>query len=192
MTVLIQIISRVARIETGRMDLSPIREAEFMTIHQAEQFIRAYQEILADETKRGSRREPSLLPAPKEWVMKAIKLEFAHLFLLNSHTNESITKPLINAAMFLDSFSELPFEPSEFIESMHRRRREMDSYYVELLKLDRGDAFYWQRVYAMIGIDVGTKKTTFFQEVKLRFGLGSRSEVEESSGRLPVGRLAID
>src|SRR5207247_322095 len=96
--------------------------------------------------------------APKEWVMKAIKLEIAHLFLLNSHSNEEITRPLINAAMFLDSFSELPFEPSEFIESMHRRRREMDSYYVELLKLDRGDAFYWQRVYAMIGIDVGTNQ----------------------------------
>ena len=166
-----------------------------MTIHQAEKFIRAYQEVLADESKRGSRREPSLLPAPKEWVMKAIKLEIAHLFLLNSHSNESITRPLINAAMFLDSFSELPFEPSEFIESMHRRRREMDTYYVELLKLDRGDAFYWQRVYSMIGIDVGTKKTTFFQEVRLRFGLGSRSagsEGDESSDRQPVGRLAID
>ena len=97
--------------------------------------------------------------------------------------------------MFLDSFSELPFEPSQFIESMHRRRREMDDYYVELLKLDRSDAFYWQRVYAMIGIDIGTKKTTFFQDMKQRFGLGSRSapsEGEESSGRQPVGRLAID
>ena len=108
-----------------------------MTITQAEQFIRAYQEILADESKRGSRRDPSVLPAPKEWVLKAIKLEMAQLFLLNSHTNESVTRPLINAAMFLDSFSELPFEPSEFIESMHRRRREIDSFYVELLKLDR-------------------------------------------------------
>jgi hypothetical protein len=166
-----------------------------MTIHQAEQFIRAYQEILADETKRGSRREPSLLPAPKEWVMKAIKLEIAQLFLFNSHSHENMTKPLINAAMFLDSFSELPFEPSEFIESMHRRRREIDSYYVELVKLDRSDAFYWQRVYAMIGIDVGTKKTTFFQEVKLRFGLGSRPatpEGEESSGRQADGSFALD
>ena len=166
-----------------------------MTIHQAEQFIHAYQEILADETKRGSRRDPALLPAPKECIIKAIKLEIAQLFLLNSHTNESITRPLINAAMFLDSFSELPFEPSEFIESMHRRRREIDSFYVELVKLDRHDGFYWQRVYSMIGIDIGTKRTTFFQEVKLRFGLGSRSafsESEEFLGRQPVGRLAID
>jgi len=165
-----------------------------MTINQAEQFIRSYQEILADETKRGSRRDPSVLPVPKEWVMKAIKLEFAQLYLLNSHTNESITRPLINAAMFLDSFSELPFEPSEFIESMHRRRREIDSFYVDLLKLDRSEGFFWQRVYAMIGIDVGTKKTTFFQVVKLRFGLRSRSATSEceETGRLPVGRLVID
>ena len=96
--------------------------------------------------------------------------------------------------MFLDSFSELPFEPSEFIESMHRRRREIDSFYVDLLKLDRSDSFFWQRVYAMIGIDVGTKKTTFFQEVRLRFGLGSRPAITECEepGRLPVGRLALD
>jgi len=165
-----------------------------MTIHQAEQCIRSYQEVLSDETKRGSRRDPAVLPAPKEWVMKAIKLEIAQLYLLNSHTNENITRPLINAAMFLDSFSELPFEPAEFIESMHRRRREIDSFYVDLLKLDRSEGFFWQRVYAMIGIDVGTKKTTFFQEVKLRFGLGSRSATPdcEESSRLPVGRLALD
>src|SRR5437773_3566242 len=161
-----------------------------MTIHQAEQYIHDYQEILADETKRGSRRDPSVLPAPKEWVLKAIKLEMAQLFLLNSHTNESVTRPLINAAMFLDSFSELPFEPSEFIESMHRRRREIDSFYVELLKLDRKDGFYWQRVYAMIGIDVGTKKTTFFQEVKLRFGLGSRSVPPRAKSPLTGNRSA--
>jgi hypothetical protein len=163
-----------------------------MTIHQAEQFIRAYQEILADESKRGSRRDPSILPAPKEGVMQAIKLEIANLFLLNSHTNESITRPLINAAMFLDSFSELPFEPSEFIESMHRRRREIDLFYVELLKLDRGDSFYWQRVYTMIGIEIGTKKTTFFQEMKLRLGIVPREESEDLSYRQPVGRLALD
>ena len=165
-----------------------------MTIRQAEQFIQAYQEILADETKRGSRRDPALLPAPKDWVMKAIKLEIAQLFLLNSHTNEGITKPLINAAMFLDSFSELPFQPSEFIESMHRRRREIESFYAELLKLERSDAFFWQRVYAMIGIDASTKKTTFFQEVKLRFGIGSRSASAEVEAmrRQPVDRMAID
>src|SRR5262249_51624516 len=145
-------------------DRCATRKANLMTITQAEQLIRDYQEILADESKRGSRRDPSVLPAPKECVMKAIKLEMAQLFLLNSHTNESITRPLINAAMFLDSFSELPFEPSEFIASMHRRREEIDAFHMELSKLDRADGFFWQRVYAMIGIDVGTRKTTFFQE----------------------------
>ena len=163
-----------------------------MTIQQAEQFVRAYLQLLSDDSKRGSRRDPSLLPGSKERVMKAIKLEMAHLFLLNSHTNEDQTKPLTNGAMFIDSFSELPLEPSEFIESMHRRRREIDSFYVELLKLDRTDAFYWQRVYTMLGIDIETKRTSFFQDLRERFGLGSKSEGAEFHGRRPVGRLAID
>ena len=166
-----------------------------MTITQAEQFIRAYLQVLSDDTKRGSRRDPSLLPAPKERVMKAIKLEMAQLFLLNSHTNEDFTKPLVNAALFLDSFSELPLETAEFIESMHRRRREIDSFYVELLKLDRADPFFWQRIYTMLDIGVETKKTSFFTELRQRFGLGSRSAFaggEEFNGRRPVGRLTID
>ena len=166
-----------------------------MTIQQAEQFIRAYLLVLSDDTKRGSRRDPSLLPAPKDRMMKAIKLEMAQLFLLNSHTNEDQTKPLINGAMFIDSFSELPLEPSEFIESMHRRRREIDSFYVELIKLDRADPFYWQRIYTMLNITVETKKTSFFAELRQRFGLGSKSEPsgdEEFNGRRTVGRLTLD
>jgi hypothetical protein len=163
-----------------------------MTIQQAEQFVRAYLQVLSDDTKRGSRRDPSLLPASKDRVMKAIKLEMAQLFLLNSHNNEDLAKPLINAAMFIDSFSELPLETSEFIESMHRRRREIDSFYVELLKLSRTDAFYWQRVYTMLGIDIETKRTSFFQDLRQRFGLGSKPEGEEFHARRPVGRLAID
>jgi hypothetical protein len=164
-----------------------------MTIQQAEQLIRAYQEVMADDSKRGSRRDPSLLPAPKEKLMQAIKLELAQLFLLNSHTNEDLTKPLINAALFIDSFSELPLEASEFIESMHRRRREVDSFYVELLRLDRMDSFYWQRVYTMLGIDIETKRTTFFQDLRQRFGLGPKpAEGDGFHGRRPVGRLAID
>ena len=163
-----------------------------MTIQQAEQFVRAYLQLLSDDSKRGSRRDPSLLPGSKERVMKAIKLEMAHLFLLNSHTNEDQTKPLTNGAMFIDSFSELPLEPSEFIESMHRRRREIDSYYVDLLKLDRADPFYWQRVYTIIGIEIETKRTSFFQDLRQRFGLGAKNAGDEFHGRRHVGRLAID
>jgi len=163
-----------------------------MTIQHAEQLVRAYLEVLSDDTKRGSRRDPSLLPAPKESILKAIKLEMAQLFLLNSHTNEDQTKPLINGTMFIDSFSDLPLETSQFIESMHRRRREIDSFYVELLRLDRTDSFYWQRVYTMLGIDLETKRTTFFQDLRGRLGLGPKTEGEETLGRRPVGRLAID
>src|SRR6267142_5354860 len=114
-----------------------------MTIQQAEQIIHAYQDLLSDESKRGSRRDPSLLPASKEQIMTAIKLEIAQLFIFNSHTNESLIKPLTNAAMFLDSFSDLPIETTDFIQSMHRRRREIDSFYVELIKFDRAAPFYW-------------------------------------------------
>lgn len=167
----------------------------FMTIQQAEQFIHHYQQVLSDDSKRGSRRDPSLLPAPKEEIMKAIKLELAQLFSLNSHTNEDLVKPLTNAAMFLDSFSDLPMEPAYFIESMHRRRREIDSFYVELLALDRADAFFWQRVYGMIGISSETKRTSFFAGMKQRLGMSSRAgstEAEEFQSRRPVGRLTID
>ena len=58
-----------------------------MTIQQAEQFIRAYLQVLSDDTKRGSRRDPSLLPAPKERVMKAIKLEMARAARDLGHPN---------------------------------------------------------------------------------------------------------
>ena len=167
-------------------------EDVFMTTQQAEKLVRAYLEVLSDDTKRGNRRDPSLLPAPKDRVMKAIKLEIAQLFLVNSHANDDLTRPLINAAMFLDSFSELPLDASEFIESMHRRRREIDSFYVELLRVDRNDHFFWQRVYTLIGIDVETRRTTFFAEVRERLGFGPKPGGEELTGRRPVGRLAID
>jgi len=167
----------------------------FMTLQQSEQIIREYQQVLSDDTKRGSRRDPSLLPASKERIMKAIKLAIAQLFLLNSHTNEDLIKPLTNAAMFLDSFNELPLETSEYIESMHRRRREIDSYYVELIRIDRTDSFYWQRVFNMIGIGSETRKTSFLDGMRQRLGMGSRgglAEVEALNGRRPVGRLTID
>ena len=166
-----------------------------MTIHQAEQFIRDYQKVLADVTKRGSRRDPSLLPAPKEQIIKSIKLQIAQLFYLNSHTNEDFLRPLINAAVFIDSFSELPLETSDFIESMHRRRREMDSFYLELIKLDRTDSFYWQRIFTMLGISSETRKTSFLEGMKQRLGIGSRAGfpgTDDLTGRRPVGRLTID
>ena len=166
-----------------------------MTIQQAEQFIRAYRQLLSDDSTRGSRRDPALLPVSKEQVMKAIKLELAHLYILNSHTNEDLTRPLINAALFLDSFSDLPIQTSEFIESMHRRRREIDSYYVELIKLDRSDPFFWQRVYTLLGIGLETRKTSFLEGVKQRFGIGARTSESEPAhflGARRVGRLTLD
>jgi len=166
-----------------------------MTTRQAEQWIQDYQKVLANNNKRGSRRDPTLLPAPKEQIVKAIKLQLAQLFLVNSHTNEDLTRPLINAAMFLDSFSELPIEAAEFIEAMHRRRHEIDSFCVNLLTLDRRDPFYWQRIYTMLGISSETRKTSFLEGMKHRFGIGSPAglpQAEDSAGPRPVGRLTLD
>ena len=95
--------------------------------------------------------------------------------------------------MFIDSFSELPMEPADFIASMHQRRREIDSFYVELLSLDRTDSFYWQRVYTMIGITFETRRTSFLAGMKERFGIGSGSgETEIFNRRRQIGRLTID
>ena len=166
-----------------------------MTIQLAEQWIRDYQKVLSDDTKRGSRRDPRLLPVPKEKLLQAIKLQLAQLFFFNSHTNEDLTKPLIKAAMFLDSFSDLPTGATEFIESMHRRRREIDSFCMELLKLQRSDQFYWQRVYAMLGINSETKTTSFFEGMKqrLRSGFKSSSAQEEQfASRNPEERITLD
>ncbi|PYJ58901.1 MAG: hypothetical protein DME24_14640 [Verrucomicrobia bacterium] len=166
-----------------------------MTIQLAEQWIRDYQKVLSDDTKRGSRRDPRLLPVPKEKLLQAIKLQLAQLFFFNSHTNEDLTKPLIKAAMFLDSFSDLPTGATEFIESMHRRRREIDSFCMELLKLQRSDQFYWQRVYAMLGINSETKTTSFFEGMKQRLRSGFKSSAaqeEQFASRDPEERITLD
>jgi hypothetical protein len=166
-----------------------------MTIQQAEQLIRDYQRVLPQGAEKGSRRNPSLLPAPKEQLMTAIKLEIAQLFFINSLTDD-LWGPLVQGAMFLDSFNDIPLAASSFIESMQRRRKEIDAFYLEVLKLDRTDAFYWQRVYTMLGITFDTKKSSSFlagMKERLRFGQKSGT-VEEppTAGTRQVGRLAID
>src|SRR6185295_12102835 len=99
-----------------------------MTIQQAEQLIRDYQRVLPQGAEKGSRRNPSLLPAPKEQLMTAIKLEIAQLFFINSLTDD-LWGPLVQGAMFLDSFNDIPLAASSFIESMQRRRKEVDAFY---------------------------------------------------------------
>ena len=126
--------------------------------------------------------------------MTAIKMEIAQLFFINSLTDE-LYRPLVQAAMFLDSFNDIPPAASAFIESMQRRRQEIDSFYLELMKLDRTDPFCWQRVYTMLGIASDTKKSSFLAGIKEKFRFGQKSSSTEDqppSGARQVGRLTID
>src|SRR5262245_27191470 len=137
-----------------------------MTIDQAERVSKAYQDLLADEEKRGGRRNPDQLPAPKEQVIVALKLEIAQIFFIQAEANESLLKPLINAAMFIDSFNDLPVDAGTFLQSMQERQREMDNFMLELSKIERSHPFYWQRVYSLLGIATETKTTSFFEGLK--------------------------
>jgi hypothetical protein len=165
-----------------------------MTIQQAEQLIRDYQRVLPQGADKGSRRNPALLPAEKEQLIKAIKLEIAQLYYINSTGDEHLT-PLIHAAMLIDSFNDIPFPPAEFIESMHRRRKEIESFHLEVMKLDRTDPFYWQRVFTMLGISSDTRKTSFLAGIREKLRFGHRQAAEEQTtvfGSRPLERLSVD
>jgi hypothetical protein len=85
------------------------KRASHMTPQQAQDTIRRYQSVLAEDDRRGSRRDPSLLPTTKANVMKAIKMEIAQLHYIGSATDE-LLQPLIRSAMFLDSFTHEPLD----------------------------------------------------------------------------------
>src|SRR5882762_10663298 len=105
-----------------------------MTIEQASRLSLEYQQVFAEEEKRGGRRSPHQLPAPKEVVITALKLEIAQLFFIHSEANDALWRPLINAAMFIDSFNDMPMDAGAYIEAMQQRRREMDDFVLELLR----------------------------------------------------------
>jgi len=164
-----------------------------MTVDQASRLSIEYQQIVESEEKRGGRRSPHQLPAPKEVIITALKLEIAQLFFIHAESNDALWRPLINAAMFIDSFDDMPMEAGVYIEAMQQRRREMDSFVLELLKIERNHPFYWQRIYSLLGIVSETKTTSFFEGLKQRFGLGqwSASDSDQSGNRRPVGRLNL-
>ena len=166
-----------------------------MTVDQATQLSLEYQQIVESEEKRGGRRSPHQLPAPKEVIITALKLEIAQLFFIHAEANDVLWRPLINAAMFIDSFDDMPMEPGAYIGAMEQRRREMENFVLELLKIERHHPFYWQRVYSLLGIISETKTTSFFESLKqrLRFGhwTGSANSDRPADYR-PVGRLNLD
>lgn len=144
-----------------------------MTTEQAEALFSSYSELLNDEAKRGARRSPSLLPAPKEEILRAIRLLVARLYF-RGIDNENTLRPLIQSAMFIDSFNDEALDSAGFLDRMQSRRREVVGFYEDILNVNRQDPFFWQRVYALAGVTCETKRTTFFEHIRKRLGVTSR------------------
>jgi hypothetical protein len=142
-----------------------------MTSQEARDYIRKYLEVLDDQQKLGGRRNPALLPTSKENIITAIKLEIAQLYFINS-ASEEILQPLIRAAMFIDSFTHDALDTAAFVEAMQRRRQEIQDFHSQLMQITRSDRFYWQRIYALIGVSLETKSHTFFDNLKCKLGIG--------------------
>jgi hypothetical protein len=164
-----------------------------MTPQQAQETIRRYQEVLAGDDRRGSRRDPSLLPTTKLNVMKAIKMEIAQLHYIGSATEE-LLQPLIRSAMVLDSFTHEPLDTVGFVDAMQRRRAELEEFHNQLLNIQRDGPYYWQRTYALIGHSDETKDETLFDTFKRKLGINSRnrSTAHTTAVRQPVGRIDLD
>lgn len=156
-----------------------------MTSQEAKDYIQKYLAVLADQDKLGGRRHPSLLPASKEDILTAIKLEIAQLYFINSATEEML-QPLIRAAMFIDSFTLEAIDTSTFVADMQRRRQEIQDFHTELMRISRSDAFYWQRIYALIGVSLETKSHTFFDNLKCKLGIGFKDT--SNSGQTTIFR----
>ena len=140
---------------------------------------------MADNEKLGGRRNPALLPASKEEILTAIKLEIAQLYFINSATEE-LLQPLIRAAMFIDSFTHEALDAVAFFEDMQRRRKEIQDFHGELMRIPRAAAFYWQRIYALIGVSLETKSHTFFNKLKCKLGIGFKDSA--NSGQTTIFR----
>ena len=159
-----------------------------MTLQQAEQLIKTYQALIADESTRGARRSPNLLPAPKSEIMVALKLLLAQLYFIGADDKTRVD-PIFRAALAIDSFNDLALGATEFIGAMHSRRQELEEFRTELLGVSRDHPFFWQQVYPLAGVDSQTKRATFFEALKDRF---RRSPETRSSPDAPRERTAYD
>jgi len=163
-----------------------------MTLQQAEAYTREYQQLLTEDSRRGCRRNPNLLPTSKENLLRAIKLQMAQLYYINAHTEERL-KPLIDAAIVVDSFTHLPLDTANFIRAMQERRVELNDFYLDLVKINRNDQFFWQRVYALCGVSFETRRSTFIENLKLKLGIGATETPEAPlNSRTPMQRITID
>ncbi len=144
-----------------------------MTLKQAESFVADYLNILGDEEKRGARRSPALLPASKETLVSALKLLIAKLYAENKATEEQV-KPLVTAAMFVDSFSDQALDTTLFVRSMQSRRQEVHGFIESVQKIPPNHAFFWQQVYSLAGVAADTKRTTVFTTIRQKLGLATK------------------
>lgn len=145
-----------------------------MTLQQADSIVEEYLSILRDEQKRGARRSPALLPASKETLLSALKLLIAKLYAANNASEEQI-KPLVTAAMFLDSFSDQALDTNLFVRSMQSRREEMQRFIEGVQKIPPNHDFFWQQIYSLAGVATDTKRTTVFTTIRQRLGLAPKS-----------------
>jgi hypothetical protein len=125
--------------------------------------------------------------------MVAVKLEIAQLYYIGSATEE-LVQPLIHAAMFLDSFTHEPLDTGGFVQAMQRRRLELEEFHQQLLTLGRETAFFWQKIYALVGVNVETKHETIFDSVKRKLGFAAKgpSTSDTTTARISDGRFELD
>ena len=165
-----------------------------MTIQQAEQISARYRELVSDTGRRGSRQDPSLLPASKETILQAIQLEIAQLHFLDV-LSDRLLRPLVNAVMFLDSFSRNPMDSADFIQAMQSRRQEIERFVQEVKAIARTDPFFWQRIYQRIGISIETRATSFFEGMRLKLGFAPKSASTKPSApaqKVSFGRYILE
>jgi hypothetical protein len=153
-----------------------------MTRQHAEELVRHHQEVISDESVRGARRNPSLLPAPKSELIRSIKLAIAELYQIGAD-DEGRIEPLLRAAMMLDNFTHSAVGATEFVGAMVKRRKEMDQFREQLASIARDHPFFWQQVYSLAGIEEPTRSATLYERVKLR--LRNRTSHSSSSKSQP-------
>lgn len=135
-----------------------------MTLDQAEELFRTYSELLCDPEKRGARRSPALLPAPKPVLMCAFRLLIARLYSQGLDTPDEL-RQLIEPAMFLDSFNHEALDSLKFLSCMESRKTELLDFHQQLTALSRNDPFFWQRIYGLLGVTSDTKRGTLIQQI---------------------------
>lgn len=139
-----------------------------MTLAEAEKIVQAYGAAMAAGTIDGTRRDPRLLPTTPERILTAIKLTIAFLIQNRSHSEKNVY-PLVVTASSIDSFSDTPQNPMEFVTSMRARQEEIDRFFITASKFDPEDPLFWQRVYTELGLAYEQRKVSLWETLTSGF-----------------------